>query len=155
MLAFFADFGDRLETMHTSIENAVDGLPSEALDWQPGPEMNSIAVLVTHTAGAERYWIGDVAGQDPSGRVRESEFEVEGVETAVLLAKLQAALDHSRTVLESLTLDDLEQERLLPRDGRTFTVGWALSHALEHTALHTGHIQLTCQLWHNLPQSSR
>jgi len=69
--------------------------------------------------------------------------------TAVLLTKLQIALNHSRAVLESLTLADLEQERVSPRDGRTFTVGWALSHALEHTALHTGHIQLTRQMWDN------
>ncbi len=147
MLPFFADFLDRLEAMHAAIELAVAGLSPEALDWQPGPEMNSIAVLAAHTAGAERYWIGDVAGQEPSSRVREAEFEVKGVETAVLLARLQAALDHSRTVLESLTLADLEQERMSPRDGRTFTAGWALLHGFEHTALHTGDIQLTRQLW--------
>ncbi|MCP4424791.1 MAG: DUF664 domain-containing protein [Chloroflexi bacterium] len=149
MLPFFADFLDRLEAMHEAIEQAVAGLPPEALDWRPGPEMNSIAVLVAHTAGAERYWIGDVAGQEPSGRVRAAEFETAGVETAVLLAKLQAALDHSRGVLESLTLANLELERVSPRDGRVYTVGWALSHALEHTALHAGHIQLTRQLWEN------
>jgi hypothetical protein len=26
-------------------------------------------------------------------------------------------------------------------------VGWALLHALEHTAIHLGHIQITQQLW--------
>lgn len=155
MLTFFADFLDRLEVMHAAIEEALDGLPSEALDWQPGPEMNSIVVLAAHTAGAERYWIGDVAGQEPSGRVRELEFAAKGVETAVLIAKLRASLDHSRTILGLLTLNDLEQERVSPRDGRVFTAGWALLHGLEHTALHTGHIQLTSQLWNNRSQSSR
>ncbi len=150
MLPIFADFLDRLEAMHAAIEKAVAGLPLEALDWRPGLEMNSIAVLVAHTAGAERYWIGDVAGQEPSGRVREAEFEVAGVETAVLLTRLQDVLTHSRTVLESLTLADLEQERVSPRDGRVFTVGWALLHGLEHTALHTGHIQMTRQMWDNV-----
>jgi hypothetical protein len=29
---------------------AIAGLPVEALDWQPGPEMNSMAVSVVDTA---------------------------------------------------------------------------------------------------------
>jgi hypothetical protein len=100
-----------------------------------------------HTVGAERYWIGDVAGQESSDRDRGAEFEVQGLETAVLLNRLHEAINHSRGVLAGLSMADLEQERLSPRDGRNFTVAWALSHALEHTALHTGHIQLTRQLW--------
>jgi hypothetical protein len=29
----------------------------------------------------------------------------------------------------------------------TITAGWALNHALAHTALHIGHAQITRQLW--------
>ena len=50
-------------------------------------------------------------------------------------------------MLEGLALPDLEATRVSPRDGRTFTVVWCLAHALEHTALHLGHIQVTRQLW--------
>ena len=70
---------DRLEAMHQTIEEAIADLTVEALDWVPGPGMNSIAVLLAHTFGSERYWIGDVAGEDPSGRVRAKEFETAGV----------------------------------------------------------------------------
>ncbi len=38
-------------------------------------------------------------------------------------------------------------KRTDPRDGREYTVAWALFHALEHTALHLGQMQLTRQLW--------
>ena len=147
MDSFFADCLDRLMTMHAEMEKAIAGLPPQALDWQPGPEMNSMAVLAAHTAGAERYWIGDIIGQDSSARVREAEFETAGMTEAVLRQKLQAALEHSRSVLAALSLADLAQPRYSSRHDKDFTAGWALVHALEHTAVHTGHIQLMRQLW--------
>ena len=147
MIPFFADCLDRLKTMHGEMEKAIAGLPPEALNWSPGPEMNSMMVLVAHTAGAERYWIGDIIGQDPSGRVREQEFEAQGLTEAALRERLQAALVHSQGVLAALSLDDLAQPRYSSRHDKDFTAGWALVHALEHTAVHTGHIQLMRQLW--------
>lgn len=147
MDSFFADYLDRLTTLHGEMEQTIAGLPPEALDWSPGPEMNSMAVLVVHTAGAERYWIGDIVGQDPSGRVREREFETRGSAEAYLRDRLQAALTHSRGVLADLSLEDLVQPRYSSRHDKEFTAGYALLHALEHTAVHTGHIQLMRQLW--------
>jgi uncharacterized damage-inducible protein DinB len=147
MDSFFADCLDRLTTMHAEMEKAIAGLPPEALDWSSGPGMNSMAVLAAHTAGAERYWIGDIIGQDPSNRVREEEFETTGLTEAVLRQKLQAALTHSQGVLAALSLADLAQPRYSSRHDEDFTAGWALLHALEHTAVHTGHIQLMRQLW--------
>lgn len=147
MESFFADCLDRLMTMHAEMEKAIAGLPPEALDWSPGPEMNSMAVLAVHTAAAERYWIGDVIGQDPSGRIREQEFEMAGLTEEILQQKLQAVLAHSRSVLAGLTLADLAQPRYSSRHDKEFTAGWALAHALEHTAVHTGHVQLMRQLW--------
>ena len=147
MHPFFADCLDRLTALHDEIEKAMAGLSLEALDWSPGPEMNSMAVLVMHTAGAERYWIGDIVGQDPSGRVREQEFKTSDMSEVVLREKLQAALAHSQEVIAALSLDDLAQPRYSSRHDKDFTAGWALVHALEHTAVHTGHIQLMRQLW--------
>ena len=105
------------------------------------------AILVTHLAGAERYWIGDVAGEEPSGRLRDTEFRTQGVEVEALESLLARTLDHSRGVLKRLTLEDLSSPRISSRDGKSFTVAWCLAHALEHTALHLGHIQITRQLW--------
>ena len=147
MHPFFADCLDRLTALHDEIEKAMAGLSLEALDWSPGPEMNSMAVLAIHTAGAERYWIGDIVGQDPSGRVREQEFKTSDLSEVVLREKLQAALAHSQEVMAALSLDDLAQPRYSSRHDKDFTAGWALVHALEHTAVHTGHIQLMRQLW--------
>lgn len=136
-----------LENLHASIEKAIDGLPQEALDWVPGPEMNSIAVLVAHLAGSTRYLIGDVVAQDPSQRDRAAEFRTQGLDAAALRQRLLAARTYARGVLEKLAPQDLETLRLFPRDGSQVSVAWAVAHTLEHTALHTGHIEITRQLW--------
>jgi uncharacterized damage-inducible protein DinB len=138
---------ERVQALHADIERAIEGLPQAALDWVPGPDMNSLCVLVVHATGAERYWIGDVAGRDPSGRDRAAEFRARGLNEAALKRCLDATLAHSRGVLEGLTSQDLEELRVSPRDGRRFTVAWSLAHALEHTAIHLGHMQIVRQLW--------
>jgi uncharacterized damage-inducible protein DinB len=154
MQKFFEDYINRLEDLHTQIRQAIAGLSpqalslhsGQALDWIPGEGMNSINVLVVHLCGAERYWIGDVVGGDLSGRERATEFLTHGLDETALNERLDQVLAHSKGVLSRLTLQDLDRVCTSPRDGHTFTVGWALLHALEHTAIHLGHIQVTRQL---------
>jgi GNAT superfamily N-acetyltransferase len=147
MHIFYEELFDRLHELHAEVEKALDELPSEALDWQPGADMNPLGVLVTHLAGAERFWIGDVARGDPSDRDREAEFRVKGLNAAALKYRVRELEAYERSAFESMTLLDLEAYRRSPRDGRDFTIAWALAHALEHTAVHVGHIQLLVQLW--------
>lgn len=147
MEIIMAEVIERLEALHRAIEKAIDGLPDEALDWQPGAEMNSLGVLLAHTMGAQRYWIGDVAGGDDSGRDRESEFRSKGVDATELIERSRAILAHSRSVLTRLSPADLPIMREASLSGRRVTAAWAILHALEHTALHTGHIEITRQLW--------
>ena len=147
MQTFFIDYINLLQEHHNSILEALEGLSPAALDWTPGPDMNSIGVLVFHLTGAERYWIGDVAAQDPTERDRDAEFRVHDVEMDVLKKRLANNLEYARNTLNKFTIKDLETTRVSARDGRTFTVAWALLHALEHTTLHLGQIQITRQLW--------
>ena len=147
MQTFFKEYLNILQTCHTDILKALDGLPPAALDWTPGSDTNSISVLVFHLTGAERYWIGDVAAQDPTERDRDAEFKVHEVGTDVLKKRLTDNTEYARIALEKFTIQDLEATRVSARDGREFTVAWALIHALEHSTLHLGQIQLTRQLW--------
>jgi len=152
MLEIYAAYLNRLEELHSDLTHTLEGLPVEALNWSPGPAVNSLAVLAAHTAGAERYWIGDVVARDDSQRVRAAEFRVQALSTAEVVEQLNAVLTHSRGVLESLTLADLEERRVVSRDQQEVTVAWALLHALEHTAIHLGHMQIMRQWWDALPQ---
>lgn len=147
MQTFFSDYLDLLEERHNEIVQVLDELPPAALDWSPGEDMNSISVLVVHLTGAERYWIGDVAAQDPKERDRDAEFRVRDVGMDMLQQRLEDTLEYARAVLDKFSVEDLETTRISARDGRSFTVAWALLHALEHTTLHLGQIQLTHQLW--------
>jgi hypothetical protein len=64
-----------------------------------------------------------------------------------LVAHLDRALAECEQTLAQLTLEDLEARRHAAIQDRECTAMWALLHALEHTALHLGHIQLTRQMW--------
>ena len=147
MYPFYEDLFDRFHELHAEIIKNLDGLPQEALDWQSGPEMNSICVLVVHLTGAERYWIGDVVMGDPSIRNREAEFQVTGLDAGALIQRIKDVEAYIAQSFVKLELQDLEKRHRNPSNGRELTTAWALTHALEHTAIHLGHIQLMRQLW--------
>lgn len=143
---FFADYLKLLETLQRDFHEEIQDLPAEAIDWIPGEGMNSVAVLLMHTAGSLRYWIGDIALGDPSGRVRQREFQSQGLSGAELLRRLDEVFEYVNSNLSRISLEDLEKERRSQGYG-VVTYGWALLHALEHSYLHLGHVQITCQLW--------
>ena len=147
MEAFFEQYLDRLTLVHQEIEATVDGLRLEAMDWTPGPGMNSLGILMAHVAGAEKHWFGDVIAGERTGRDREAEFRTRGRDAAALKAGLQEMLTYGRSVVAKLELADLTSERVLHPDGRTMPVGSCLLHILRHAAEHAGHMQITRQLW--------
>ncbi len=145
---------DRLDDLHRTVMETLDQLPPEAVDWVPAPEMNSLAVLVAHFVGAERYYVGDVVMGLLSFRDRSAEFNVKGLDGATLRHWVEDISTFERKAFERLQLADLEQERIATKDGRKFTVAWALNHTLEHTAVHVGHIQILKQMWELKAQAS-
>jgi len=147
MQTYFSDYFSFVQSCHNDIHKALDGLPPEALDWTPGADTNSISVLVTHLTGAERFWIGDIAAQEPSDRNRDAEFKVTGLGVDILKKRLDDTLSYVSSVLEKFSIQDLETLCRSEKHDREFTVGWALLHALEHATEHKGQIQLTRQLW--------
>jgi len=147
MHKFYRAMLDEYAVLHGEIVKALDELPAEALDWVPGPEMNSLSVLVVHLTGSERYWIGDVARGDPSGRDREAEFRVKGMTAGALKKRVADVDDYEAAAFETMRVSDLEEMRVAPGSGREVTVAWALLHPLQHTGQHVGHIELLKQQW--------
>ncbi len=146
MLKFYADLYEILENMHGLIKKSIRGLSQESLDWKPGHEMNSICTLTVHITGAESYWINDVIGLGHSNREREKEFLANQLNQEELFRLLDETLEKSRMVLDTLEMSDVDLIRISPRDGRAFSTTWCLLHAIEHTALHLGQVQITRQL---------
>jgi len=139
-----------LDDLRGQVRDLIAGLPAEALNWRPlaGSEehaTNSLAVLATHIAGAEHYWIGEVVGRLPATRDRDAEFTTEAASDDALNRLLARAGEESREVLSTLGAAELEEVR--ETRGRTVPVRWCILHVIDHTALHLGHMQITYQLW--------
>ena len=146
MNAVLKAYFDILEALHESYNAQLSGLTQDELDWSPGEEMNSIAVLSAHVAGAERYWISDIVMGEESGRERDKEFATSGVSDDILLSQMDSVLDYAREAFDQLSADQLAEVRVSPRDGREHTIAWWIANLLEHNALHLGHMQITKQL---------
>jgi uncharacterized damage-inducible protein DinB len=147
MQKFYEALFDQLQARHREILKHLDELPPEAYDWKPTPEMNSIAVLIFHATGGERYWIGDVVKGEDSHRDRDAEFQVSGLSREILKQRVNDLEAYEKSVLEGMRVEQLDEERLSPRHEKKYSVAWGLMHALEHTAEHVGHIQLMSDLW--------
>jgi hypothetical protein len=72
---------------------------------------------------------------------------VKTLDATALLALLDESQELARDVLENLSVADLTRPAGLRHDDAPVDAAWALWHALEHTAQHSGHIQLTRQWW--------
>lgn len=146
MTIFLDELADRFHELHADLVNTIKNLSVEAFDWVPGKEMNSITVLIVHLTGSERFLLGLALGEPPT-RDREAEFKAHNLTQEDLVARVKEAEEFVKTVLNRINPDDLEKSQLHPRTGKRVSVAWCLLHALDHASIHTGHIQMTRQLW--------
>ena len=135
------DYLERFSAHHTRIAKTLNGLSLELIDAKH-PAMNSIGMLVIHLTEAERYWVAGVACEQDYTRDRDAEFDSAGLDATALLARLDEQHTFLAKAFARLDVRQLDDMRITPRDPDGCTVRWALLHALEHTALHTGHIQI-------------
>ncbi|HEU5423220.1 MAG TPA: DinB family protein [Nitrolancea sp.] len=137
-----------LREQHEAIRQTLAGLDTAALNWSPGPEMNSIAVIFTHMLGAEDAITATVLGE-PIERDRDAEFRVHDVEPDRLAARAEQVGQRALDRIERLTAAQLEAFHTPPRDrlGRRFLGSWWIFHVLEHNREHIGQAGLTRQLY--------
>ncbi len=145
-----AEYLNMLEDLRGQIIRLLEELPAEALNWRPieGEDdhvTNSVAVMAAHVAGAEHYWVGEVVGGLPASRDRPAEFKTKIDSPAPLINRLAEVGEESQLIIANLTADELNKVRVT-NHGEVST-RWALLHAIDHTALHLGHMQITAQLW--------
>lgn len=137
-----------LSEHHQEMRAIVDGLDADGINWKPGPETNSIAVLLTHSLGAEHSLLTTALGQ-PIDRDRDAEFRVQPNDAAELTALVGRMDQTSPGLVDQLTAEDLVAERGRPNDrlGRVEPGVWWLLHAVEHNREHIGQAMLTRQLY--------
>ena len=150
MISELDNYLERLEDLRGQVSSLLADLPAEALNWRPiegrdDHAANSLAVLTAHLAGAEHFWIAEVIGGHPATRDRDAEFVTVAKSTAELLQILEKVSQETREVLSTLSESDLGEMR--QAKDRTVAVRWCILHVIDHTSLHLGHMQITCQLW--------
>jgi hypothetical protein len=136
---------DLFGSVHEQLREIVRGLDTDELNWSPGPEMNSAAVLVTHTLGSELDTLLLVRGLT-GDRDRDAEFQVTEDDPSGLLA----ALDRADALLAehgaAITAENLDAMR--ERPGRDSQTGrYLLLNNYGHAREHLGHLGLTRQLY--------
>ncbi|MHB8577723.1 MAG: DinB family protein [Dehalococcoidia bacterium] len=130
----------------------LEGLSDEQLNRPVQlPETNTLFQLATHLVGSSEFWVLTMAGGRPTTRNRDAEFVARGG-LVELRGRYERWLRDVQAVLEALPPAALDQQAEPPAayrsslDDGPMTVRDCLLHALEHGALHQGHIQLTRQL---------
>jgi hypothetical protein len=145
-----------LRKLVDDVFDQLDGIPEADLnEWLPRDGMNDVNtfyVLATHSAGAGEFWILEAAGGRPVHRHRPDEFEATGT-LDDLRRRYDQWLADAHEVLGGLSEEDLGKiyaREANPAQGLSavrWTVAACIVHAVEHTAVHVGHLQLQRQLW--------
>lgn len=143
-----------LQALSDQYLESFEGIPDDDLNsWKPSAEqqgggaMNTFATLAVHVVAAARWRIEEQTFDIPYPRDRENEFSANASRVEIedlfgtMLSEFRKLIASDRDVdLNSLPAtirdDDPDRTRL----------DWLLS-AIDHTALHLGHVQIHRQLW--------
>ena len=142
-----AEYIASLDGMREEVKNAIRGLDAVRLNWFPIAGItNSAAVLATHIAGSESFWVHQVVGGIDVRRDRDSEFAAQTATADDLIARLDVVGQTTREVLSKVDSAALGATTT-PRPGEEpTTIRHAIVHQIEHMGQHVGHLALTLQL---------
>lgn len=142
-----------LDQIGHEVLDQLEGLSDEALNRHLTlPEANTLFALAIHLVGAGEFWVLVIAGGRTIPRDRLAEFQASGT-CADLTERYERWIADVHEVLNALVPERLEERIDVNRfrsppgaSAEEVSVREALLHAVEHSALHLGHIQLTRQL---------
>lgn len=129
---------------HASYRSVVEGLSADALNWKPGDETNSIAVLISHAMDAELFLMASSVGIELD-RDREAKFKVVASSAEEMLRVIDETERDVDGYIDAMTGELLAADHARP--GRTHTGAWWFLHAVEHSREHLGQAFLTRQLY--------
>ena len=116
------------------------------------PESNTLCALATHLVSAGEFWVLVLVGKREIPRNRAAEFFATG-RAQDLLPRYEHWIEDVHEVLDSFPDERLSEPATPPYDYPSLSASLrarsdirdALLHAVEHSALHLGHLQLTRQ----------
>jgi Protein of unknown function (DUF664) len=122
----------------------LDGLDDEQIRWTPAPTANSLGVIVVHLGYAERLWFRAIFAGEPMDMTwRKHMFELpDGWSVADVIAFYRSEIAAADAVLDGVDSFDLRSAAAF----RPATLRWVVSHMIEETARHAGHMDITREL---------
>jgi uncharacterized damage-inducible protein DinB len=160
-------FESQLTDQYQRIKARTEGLETTHLEWQPGPGVNTIGMILAHIAVADVCWFSVSAPPPRPAKPHRRDYNaackrvlgmkpaedgfplaanakhpksLEGWELGGYFDLLDKAQASRRLVLQSWRDADLDLTFQLR--GRAISYGWTVYHVLEHTAGHFGQILL-------------
>ena len=105
-------YQQRIRDLNTQVSEFLRDIPAEGLNWRPPfKDVNSLAALASHIAGAELSWIVEIIGHQAVTRDRELEFETIATDADELIGNISVTFEKVEEVLKSLTDTDLDDIR--------------------------------------------
>jgi len=156
-------FAAQLDDQLRYVNEAVAGLDTKHLEWQPHAGVNTAGMLLAHLAVSEAFWINVAVAEiplEPDGdnlimktigiRMDDDGLPLapEGLHPATLSGKSReyylGMLERARRATHDAlrTWNDSDLERAYRLRDNTVTRSWTLYHLLEHFAVHRGQILL-------------
>jgi uncharacterized damage-inducible protein DinB len=121
------------------INVCLEALTDEQIWWRPNDQSNSVANLVLHLAGSNRYYLEHVIGGAADSRDRDAEFAARDGRPK---AEVQRHWANSVALADRI-LEDFDVARLqetTDRTGKTSSYAQILLHVSHHNAVHLGQI---------------
>ncbi|CAN5684998.1 hypothetical protein BH23CHL5_BH23CHL5_08350 [soil metagenome] len=147
---------DQFGELFGQVIEALEGVPESDLGSWRTPlahgEINTMFGLATHIAGATSFWVLEAVGGRDQQRRRLEEFAAQGSLDSLRGRYLELMHDIEFVILAQ-TPEDLastyrrEANSVQGVSAAERTKASCIVHALEHVALHVGHLQLQRQLW--------
>lgn len=134
--------------LRASAARKIDGLDDDRLRWTPAPTANSAGGIVTHLAYCERWWFRVVfAAEDLPLDFKDDGMRMtfrtpDGWSAAKVRAFYEDECRLADAAIEGASLDEWSRTDL----PRRATLRWIVTHMIEETARHAGHLDLTREL---------
>lgn len=133
-----------LDFLRATVERKVAGLDHAQIREHllASSPLTTAGGVVKHLVAVERWWFSEVLGDGAAPSLfseddHDFEFRLTDGETAEsLLADYAAECERSRAIVAAMDLGDVAERR------REVSVRWVLTHMIEETARHVGHLDL-------------
>ena len=138
-----------LEHLRISASGKLDGLDNEQIRWRPAPTANCLGGILQHLAYGERYMFRIVfAGQDLGFDYASDEAvsHTELGDTATTESVQAFYAEETSLANAAIVGGNLDSWSKAPYLSTQTTLRWLLTHMIEETARHAGHLDITREL---------